>query len=51
VLVSWQQCHCAGAQMLHPDRAIWGHFTVACREPGVPVGVVRPAARARPGGV
>jgi hypothetical protein len=34
VLVSWQQCHCAGAQMLHPDRAIWGHFTVACREPG-----------------
>ena len=34
VLVSWQQCHCASAQMLHPDRAIWGHFTVACREPG-----------------
>jgi len=34
VLVSWQRCHCAGAQTLHPDRAIWGHFTVACREPG-----------------
>src|SRR5690242_9050254 len=34
VLVSWERCHCAGAQTLHPDRAIWGHFRVACREPG-----------------
>jgi hypothetical protein len=25
-LVSWGQCHCAGAQMLHADRAIWGHL-------------------------
>ena len=23
-----------GAQTLHPDQAIWGHFVVACREPG-----------------
>jgi hypothetical protein len=34
VLVSWEPCLCPGAQTLHPDRAIWGHFTVACREPG-----------------
>jgi hypothetical protein len=34
VLVSWAQCHCAGARRLHSDQAIWGHFTVACREPG-----------------
>jgi hypothetical protein len=34
VLVTWQQCSCPGAQTLHPDRAIWGHFTVACRAPG-----------------
>jgi len=34
VLVSWQRCWSPGAQTLHPDRAIWGHFAVACREPG-----------------
>jgi hypothetical protein len=34
VLVSWERCWCPGAQTLHPDRAIWGHFTVACRAPG-----------------
>jgi hypothetical protein len=28
VLVSWERCHCAGAQTLNPDRALWGHFTV-----------------------
>ena len=33
-LVTWKRCLCPGAQTLHPDRAIWGHFTVACREPG-----------------
>jgi hypothetical protein len=34
VLVVWQRCLCPGAQTLHEDRAIWGHFTVTCREPG-----------------
>ena len=34
VLVVWQRCLCPGAQTLHPDRAIWGHFTVTCRDPG-----------------
>jgi len=34
VLVSWQRCHCAGAQTLHSGRAIWGHVTVACQTPG-----------------
>jgi len=45
-LTTWQPCSCPGAQTLHPDEAIWGHFTVACREPGCRVGVVRPTARA-----
>ena len=27
-------CLCPGAQTLHPDEAIWGHFVVTCREPG-----------------
>src|SRR5689334_7454616 len=34
VLVVWQRCLCPGAQTLHPDEAIWGHFVVSCREPG-----------------
>jgi hypothetical protein len=34
VLVVWQRCWCLGAQTLHEDRDVWGHFTVACREPG-----------------
>ena len=34
MLVVWRGCHCPGAQTLHEDRAIWGHFTVTCREPG-----------------
>jgi hypothetical protein len=34
VLVVWQRCLCPGAQTLHEDQAIWGHFTVACRAPG-----------------
>jgi hypothetical protein len=34
VLVTWQPCSCPGAQALHEDQAIWGHFAVACREPG-----------------
>jgi hypothetical protein len=34
VLVTWQPCSCPGAQTLHPDQAIWGHFRVACRAPG-----------------
>jgi hypothetical protein len=33
-LVIWQRCPCLGAQTLYPDEAIWGHFTVSCREPG-----------------
>lgn len=34
VLVSWQRCHCAPARAAHPERAAWGHLTVACRVPG-----------------
>jgi hypothetical protein len=34
VLVVWQRCLCLGAQTLHEDQAIWGHFTVTCRVPG-----------------
>ena len=34
VLEGWERGSRPGAQTLHPDRAIWGHFTVACREPG-----------------
>jgi len=33
-LVTWKRCLCPGAQTLHPHEAIWGHFVVACREPG-----------------
>ena len=33
-LVTWQRCLCPGAQTLYPDQVIWGHFVVACREPG-----------------
>ena len=32
--VAWEQRSCPGAQTLHPDPAIWGHFTIRCREPG-----------------
>jgi hypothetical protein len=32
--VAWEHCSCPGAQTLHPDPAIWGHFTIRCREPG-----------------
>jgi len=34
MLVTWKRCSCPGAQTLHPDQAIWGHFIVACRERG-----------------
>jgi hypothetical protein len=34
VPVSWRRYHCAGAQTLHEDQAIWGHVTVACPEQG-----------------
>jgi hypothetical protein len=33
-LVTWKRCLCPGAQTLRPDEAIWGQFTVACRQPG-----------------
>jgi hypothetical protein len=32
--VVWQRCLCPGAQTLHEDQAIWGHFVVSCRELG-----------------
>jgi hypothetical protein len=34
VLVSWEWCHCAGPWAVYPDRAAWGHLTVACGVPG-----------------
>jgi len=46
VIVSWERCHCAEARAAHSERAAWGHLTVTCQVPGVPVGVVL-AARAR----
>lgn len=30
----WWRWSCPGAQTLHQDWAIWGHFTIACRAPG-----------------
>ena len=47
VLVSWERCHCAGGRSAHPEDHSWGHTTVECGEPGVPVEVVVTAARAR----
>jgi len=32
--MSWERCHRAPARAAHPDRAAWGHLTVACRAPG-----------------
>jgi hypothetical protein len=34
VLVSWERCHCGPVRAAHPERAAWGHLTVACRAPG-----------------
>jgi len=34
ILVSRERCRYAPARAAHPDRAAWGHLTVACRVPG-----------------
>jgi len=40
VLVSWKQCHCAGAQTLHPGPDHLGTLHGRLPGAGVPVGVV-----------
>jgi hypothetical protein len=48
-LVAGQRCSCPGTQALHPDLAIWGHFTSPAGSRGVgPVTFVPDLAAQRP---
>jgi hypothetical protein len=46
VLVSFTRCNCRPVRAAYGKSGGLGHLTVACREPGVHVGVAHPAARA-----